>query len=151
MIKTLIGHSDKVEMALTRAEALADANNKLLEVVRQLQAENRKLRRLTHLRPHVRVVRKAHETALKLAALHMSGLRTGRRVATSTGGVSERNFFYARAMLELAGLYANGQVVSEDPDYIENNLAAAARSAERDFGLLLRRIPPSRRMTLRVT
>lgn len=148
MISKLIGQrrdSQTVEIALTKAETLAAAVSKLQELVRQLQAENRKLRRLTHLRPHVRVVRKAHETALKLAALHLAGWRTGRRAATATGEVSERNFFYARAMLELAGLYAGGQIVSDDPEQIENNLIAAAKSAERDFHLLWRRLPPSRR------
>lgn len=150
MIRTLIGQSDnqRIDMLLAKSEKVADASNRLQEMVRQLQAENHKLRRLTHLRPHVRIVRRAHETALKLAALHLAGLRTGRRAAISTGGVSERYYFYARAMLELAGLYASGRIISDDPQHIENNLLAAAKSAERDFHLLWRRLPPSRRMNV---
>jgi hypothetical protein len=136
---------DTLDLVLTKAEKLADANHRLTELARQLQAENRKLRRLTHMEEHMRMVRKAHKAALRLAALHLAGLRTGRRVVYRSGGISERTFFYAKALCELASIYADGEFMTDDPDMIEANLVVVAKSAERDFWLLLRRMPPSRR------
>jgi hypothetical protein len=136
---------EEVELILDRAEQAAAQVSKLQELVRQIQAENRKLRRLTHMQESVRIVRKAHEAALKLAAMHLAGMKTGRKSARKAGSISERTFFYARALLELASVYADGEFVTDDVDLIESNLRAAARSAERDFHLLWRRLPPSRR------
>jgi hypothetical protein len=139
---------ERVERILQRAERVADQANRLQEQVRQLQAENRKLRRLTHLKASVRLVRKAHEAALRLAAMHLAGMRTGRVSAHTAGGMSERTYFYARALCELAGVYAESTFVTEDVELIQHNLGAAARSAERNFELLWRRLPPSQRPKL---
>jgi hypothetical protein len=132
------GKAERVEVILSRAEKAADQVNRLQELSRQLQAENRKLRKLTHMSEHVRMVRKAHEAAIKLAAMHLAGYRTGRKSAYAVGGIRERTYFLARALLELAALHADGQFVTDDPGIIENNLQAAVKAAEADFNLLNR-------------
>lgn len=134
----------QVESALARAETIAHQAGKLEEIARRYQAENHKLRRAYHMQPHSRIVTAAYESARKLAALHLAGLRTGRRVATQYG-ISERYFWWGRALCELASIYVNGEFTTSDTEIIEGNLQAAMRSAERDFWLLVRRVPPSRR------
>jgi hypothetical protein len=143
------GSYDKeMEILLSQSERIEAKTNRLIEIARKLRAENTRLRRLTHLKPHVRMVKSAYESALTLTALHLAGYRTGRATALEVGGVSERNYFYARALLELAAIFVHGEFTTDDPELIEHNLAVAARCAERDFLLLVRRMPPSRRPRL---
>ena len=118
----------EVEVILDRAEQAAAQVGKLQELVRQIQAENRKLRRLTHMKESVRLVRKAHEAALKLAAMHLAGMKTGRKSARKAGSISERTFFYARALLELAAIYADGEFITDNVGPKQTFVSPAATS-----------------------
>ena len=141
-------NTEEMELLLNQSKRIEAKTNRLIEIARKLRAENIRLRRVTHLKPHVRMVKSAYESALTLTALHLAGYRTGRATALEVGGVSERSYFYARALLELAAIVVHGEFTTDDPELIEHNLSVAARCAEEDFWLLVRRMPPSRRPQL---
>jgi hypothetical protein len=94
------------------------------------------------------LIHKAHDAALKLAALGVMGYPLTRETAYAIGGIGERSFFYGRAMLELAEVAADGLLLISDPLEIEARLSQAAKAAAEDVYLLWRRIAPSRRPKL---
>jgi len=134
-----------IERLFTIAEHTVDQAGRLAERSRQWSVENARLRRLTDVDERVRIVRRAQDAALKIAVLHLNQVRTSREVVCRLGGISERYYFWARALLELAGVFAKGEFTTDDADLIENNLKTAARAAEAKFHLLTRRMPASRR------
>lgn len=149
MIRTLTGLVfsstwAQVDEATKRAEKVGKQNLRLAFSAQRWRDEAKQLRRITHMLAIARIVDRAHESALQLCVLHLNSVRTGRTVACQYG-VSERYYFWGRAMCELASIYAKGEFIEHDPAIMERQLLAARNVALEDFSLLVRWLPPSRR------
>jgi hypothetical protein len=98
MLARLLNPTNKrqehIDALLNRMERTAAKMTRLNEAARLWRQENARLRRLTRMDERQRIVYRAHETALRLAAMHLAGMLTSRRAAQHDGGISERQFFY---------------------------------------------------------
>lgn len=134
---------DRVSFA-QRCEELARENVSLQVKVARLQKENHYLRRITQMKPHVRLVVRAEAAAQLLALWHCAGLRTGRK-ASFAAGMSQDTFYAGRALLVLAAVHDGKRWVTTDPEVIEGRLKGAVELARKDVAHLVRNMPRSKR------
>ena len=116
--------------------------------VAELQAANNYLSRASRVKPRLRIILQAYADADILAMWHLAGFRTGRK-AMQKNGMSDRHWHYGRAMLQVAGVYADDWK-SDNPVEIEAALRVAFERCERNPNTLLNRLPASRRLRRRV-
>lgn len=135
--------SDRASFA-QRCEELARENVSLQVKVARLQKENHYLRRVTQMKPQMRLVVRAEAAAHLLALWHCAGLRTGRS-ATFAAGMSQDTFYAGRALLVLAGVHDGKRWVTTDPAVIESRLKGAVEMAQKNPAHLVRNMPPSKR------
>jgi hypothetical protein len=96
------------------------------------------------MKPHVRIVTQSVAAARLLALWHCTGYMTGRK-ASYTFGMSERTWYYARALCMVARIHDGLRFKTEDPEEIERALGIAQRKCELDPTLLYLRVPWSKR------
>lgn len=137
------GSQDDADFA-QRCEELARENVSLQVKVARLQKENHYLRRITQMRPQMRLSVRAEAAAQLLALWHCAGLRTGRK-ASFAAGMSQDSFYAGRALLMLAGVHDGQRWVTTDPEVIKSRLKGAAEMARKNTATLVRNMPPSKR------
>lgn len=112
--------------------------------VARLQKENHYLRRVTQMKPQMRLVVRRPLPAQLLALWHCAGLRTGRK-ASFQAGMSQDTFYAGRALLMLAGVHDGQRWVTTEPAVIESRLQGAIDLARKNPAHLVRNMPPSKR------
>lgn len=148
MNKLLTNRADPAFTETT--ELISREESSLAHKVAKLTAENHYLRRSNRVRPHLRIVLRAEESARTLALWHCSGYRTGRKAAF-LNGMSNTSFFTGRALLELAGVHNGRAWTIDNPDLIERKIANAADYAKRSPAALIANMPPSKQPKVSLT
>lgn len=112
--------------------------------VAKLRAENNYLVRVNKVRPHLRPVIRAEAGAHLMAKWHLAGWRTG-RMACKSYGMSERTWFYARALLIVARVHDyNGWTCDDLPTIVRAIVSSVDYCTKHPEALLLR-VPLSKR------
>jgi hypothetical protein len=127
------------------SQQIAQAVEPLLTKVAQLQKANNYLSRANKVQPRLRIVLQASGAADMLALWHLAGYRTG-RIACMSYGLSDRKWYYGRALLEVARVYAGTDWLTEDAGEIEKRLRVALERCEQNPEILIARLPPSRQL-----
>jgi hypothetical protein len=140
----ILKQRNKAGEAYLISEQLAHANEALTITVTKLRHENNLLRRKAQMKPNVRIVTQAVAAARLLALWHCTGYMTGRKAAYSFG-MSERTWYYARALCMVARVHDGLKWKTEDPEEIERGLKMAEAKATLDPSILFLRVPLSKR------
>jgi hypothetical protein len=121
-----------------------DTNESLEIKVAKFRKANNYLARVARVAPRTRIVLEAKDDADHLAMLYLAGYRTGKGSA-ATWGISDHRWYYARALLQVAGVYDTGWK-SEDPRLIEWSISVAAERCLDNPDLMLWRLPLCRQL-----
>lgn len=132
------------EAFIESEEILRREDGKLAQAIIKLRQHNKRLTRRMQLRPHVRVIDYSLASATQLALWHCSGFQTGRKAAY-TLGLSERSWYYGRALLMVARLHDGREFRTNDPAQIVARLNTAVEKYEKEPQVLYARVPKSRR------
>jgi hypothetical protein len=141
---TILKQRNKTGEVYAISEQLAHVNEALTVTVAKLRHENNHLRRKAQLKPHVRIITQSVAAARLLALWHCTGYMTGRKAAYSFG-MSERTWYYARALCMVARIHDGVKFKTENPEEIERALAVAEQKCTFDPSLLELRLPLSKR------
>lgn len=141
---TILRQRNKAGEAYLLSEELAHVNEALTITVAKLRHENNHLRRKAQMKPNVRIVTQSVAAARLLALWHCTGYMTGRKAAYSFG-MSERTWYYARALCMVARVHDGLRFKTDDPEELENALRLAEAKATLDPSMLFLRVPLSKR------
>jgi hypothetical protein len=119
-------------------------NESLQDKVARLRKANNYLARKARVQPRTRIVLEAQEDAHRLASLYLAGYRTGKGSA-ATWGISDHRWYYARALLQVAGVYDTGWR-SESLEHIAWSIEVAFERCLKNPDLMLLRLPLSRQL-----
>jgi hypothetical protein len=126
------------------SEQFAHVNEALTITVAKLRHENNLLRRKAQMKPQIRIIHQSAAAARLLALWHCTGYMTGRKAAYSFG-MSERTWYYARALCMVARIHDGVKFKTDDPAELEKALGVAFKKCEADPSLLYMRVPLSKR------